>query len=348
MPTEVSDFMLSLHKKLLETGIKETTANLYLNQLFTLHNKTPFTNLGFLKHYDTIETIMKPYADTTRKSMLIAIVSSLGLFKDKPTYKKAHAIYVEKLNDASKEADAKPKNVMNDKQRENWITWEEIQEKKKELDEFAETIKSQKLPLTSSQFDKLTQKLLLSLYTDQPPRRNLDYQEMFVVSKNNPMTDTTKNYYVWDEPKFIFNRYKTQSAHGQQVIDLKDAPAVVDALETYLAHHPGFKGKRNSKTFAVPLIVKHDGTKLPNDNAITRLLNRIFKKRVGSSMLRHIYLTHRYGDKMDEMRDDADKMAHSLSQQKEYVLKDEPKETGSGTATDDDAGLKELLASIEG
>jgi hypothetical protein len=345
MPTEVSDFMLSLHKKLLETDIKETTANLYLNQLYTLHNKTPFNNLGFLKHYDTIETIMKPYAETTRKAMLIAIVSSLALFKDKPTYKKAHAIYLDKLNQASKEQDAKPKNVMNDKQRENWISWDDVETKKRELDEFAETLKSQKLPLTPSQFDKLTQRLLLSLYTDQPPRRNLDYSEMLVVSKNNPMTDTTKNYYVWDDDKFIFNRYKTQSKHGQQVIDLKDTPSVLSNLADYLSHHPGFKGKRNTKTFSIPLLVNHNGLKLPNDNAITRLLNRIFKKRVGSSMLRHIYLSHKYGDKLDEMKDDADKMAHSVGQQKEYILKDAPV-SGSGT-TDDDAGLKELLSSIE-
>jgi hypothetical protein len=39
-------------------------------------------------------------------------------------------------------------------------------------------------------------------------------------------------------------------------------------------------------------------------------------------MLRHIYLTHKYGNKLTEMQEDASRMAHSVSQQKDYILRE--------------------------
>jgi hypothetical protein len=57
-------------------------------------------------------------------------------------------------------------------------------------------------------------------------------------------------------------------------------------------------------------------------NAVTRVLNRAFGKNIGSSMLRHIYLSEKYN--IDEMKKDADQMGHSLSLQKEYMKSDKP------------------------
>ena len=96
----------------------------------------------------------------------------------------------------------------------------------------------------------------------------------------------------------------------------------MDTLNTYIKHHPGLKGNK-SKTVVAKFLVNADGTPITAVNAITRILNRIFGKKVGSSMLRHIYLSHKYGDKLEEMKEDADKMAHSMSQQKEYIKTDD-------------------------
>ena len=55
-------------------------------------------------------------------------------------------------------------------------------------------------------------------------------------------------------------------------------------------------------------------------SAITKILNSIFKpKKISSSNLRHIYLTSKYGNILDDMKKDASMMSHSLNQQKEYV-----------------------------
>jgi len=55
----------------------------------------------------------------------------------------------------------------------------------------------------------------------------------------------------------------------------------------------------------------------------------VFDKKIGSSLLRHIYLTDKYGDKLKEQKKSAENMAHSLKTQKEYI-KDPEKKEGSG------------------
>jgi hypothetical protein len=44
-------------------------------------------------------------------------------------------------------------------------------------------------------------------------------------------------------------------------------------------------------------------------------------------MLRHIFLTNKYGDTLKEMEDDASAMGHSVSQQREYVKEEKPTNT---------------------
>jgi integrase len=54
-------------------------------------------------------------------------------------------------------------------------------------------------------------------------------------------------------------------------------------------------------------------------NVITRILNKLFGKNIGSSMLRHSYLSKKYGKVLEEMAEDADLMAHDDSTQKTYI-----------------------------
>ena len=57
----------------------------------------------------------------------------------------------------------------------------------------------------------------------------------------------------------------------------------------------------------------YDGSEFDKVNCITRILNKIFNMKIGSSMLRHIYDTSKYGDVMQEMKEDAKNMSHSVS-----------------------------------
>jgi hypothetical protein len=210
-----------------------------------------------------------------------------------------------------------------DKQKENWIDWTEVEKKASEMRNDMLGFAGKKV-ITPQDYDKLLTYLVLSLYVYIPPRRNQDYLDMYVVKKWDDTMEKDKNYLDLNGKQFIFNIFKTAKKVGQQKVaipDTKEAP-LYDTIITYIKHHPGLKGNKK-KAQVVKFLVSSDGSPLTAVNAITRILNRIFGKKVGSSMLRHIYLSHKYGDKLEEMKEDAEAMAHSLGQQKEYIKVDD-------------------------
>jgi hypothetical protein len=61
----------------------------------------------------------------------------------------------------------------------------------------------------------------------------------------------------------------------------------------------------------IPLLVNAEGEPFTNINSITRILNRIFGKRVGVSLLRNIFLTDKYGKEVSDLEEDASAMGTS-------------------------------------
>jgi len=95
---------------------------------------------------------------------------------------------------------------------------------------------------------------------------------------------------------------------------------LLDAISIYLKHHPLHKGKITKNT-EFKFLVYADGSPLTAVNSITRILNKIFGKKVGSSMLRHIYLSSKYGDIKEEQKEDARAMGHSVGEQQNVYVK---------------------------
>jgi hypothetical protein len=200
------------------------------------------------------------------------------------------------------------------------MKWEEVVNKREKLKKDCEEFLNNKM-ITQTQFNKLLSYLILLLYTDIPPRRNQDYSQMYVVGAYKDGMDNNKNYFDFKNKQFIFNTYKTSKKYGKQVVDLKDSPLLLQALDNYLKFHP-LNPKKN--TLKIPektefkLLVNLDGSSSNAPNSITRVLNKIFDgKKIGSSMLRHIYLSSKYD--INEMKKDSEIMAHSLQQQKDYL-----------------------------
>jgi hypothetical protein len=69
-----------------------------------------------------------------------------------------------------------------------------------------------------------------------------------------------------------------------------------------------------------PLLTDFEGRPYANNNDMTRILHRIFDKKIGSSMLRKIFLTDKYKDTMADMKEDAQKMGSSTETfQNQYI-----------------------------
>jgi hypothetical protein len=126
------------------------------------------------------------------------------------------------------------------------------------------------------------------------------------------------NYLVVNKTKmrFVYESYKTSNVYHRQVFDVPED--LRQSLIRYL------KTQNWSDEENRPLL----GTGLES-NYITKQLNEVFApKKIGSSMLRHIYASSKYGgaehqEALAGMMDDAEKMAHSIgTQQLVYTKKD--------------------------
>jgi len=312
----VSDFMIDLSKKLIEEKkIAESSASLYIKNLWTLNNKVPFNNLAFLKNSETIDELLSKYADNTKKTYLSSIVSVLSLFKDKPTYKKIYQHYYDAMMAKAGDMKKEESDTKTPKQSENWMEWADLQKLVEDLRTEVTAFANNKL-ITPKQYNQLLTYLILSLYTEIPPRRNADYADMYVVGKWDDKKDKTKNYYDWSSNTMIFNKYKTAKKHGQQIVDVKASPKLLDAVHTYLRHSPVHKGKVTKNT-EFRFLTYEDGSPLSAVNAITRVLNKALGKKIGSSMLRHIFLSNKYDIK--DMKETADAMGHTVNEALNYA-----------------------------
>jgi hypothetical protein len=119
------------------------------------------------------------------------------------------------------------------------------------------------------------------------------------------------NYIDMKNKEFIFNKYKTSKTKdfGQQKIKISDE------LYNVIKLYNKFRSKDSDF-----LLLNYEGKELNKINDITKILNSIFKpKLVSSSLLRHIYLSSKYGSVLKEMKEDANIMAHSIDMQKDYI-----------------------------
>ena len=101
-----------------------------------------------------------------------------------------------------------------------------------------------------------------------------------------------------------------RAEYGQQVIDVKEkAPEFNAFLSKWVKCNP-----------TDYLLFSSNQKKLTSPQ-ITKILNKLFGKNTSVDLLRHIYLTNKYGKLQDEMESDAEDMAHSLNQQALYIKK---------------------------
>ena len=134
------------------------------------------------------------------------------------------------------------------------------------------------------------------------------------------------NYLDLSKKDFVFNSYKTSSKYGTQRIAITDD--LWKVLSKYFKHHKLVGIRKLNKQFVLNsnddndmFLISRNGSALDKVNSITRILNKVFDKAIGSSMLRHIYLTGKYGEVLENQTKDASDMAHSEAMQKDYIKK---------------------------
>lgn len=267
----------------------------YKIKLMKLNDNKPIKNLNYLSEMDNIKKKIEKFKPNTQRNYIIAVASVLKCFlTNNQTNKKIKKVYddysklLEDYNIKLKDQTSKTET-----ENENWINREE-------LDTIYNNLKSN----YKKDKQSFQNYLLLSLYYLQAPRRNKDYHLLKITSKrNNEELSNEFNYLDMKKKKFIFNNYKTAKKYNKQETDINDE--LFQILNSYIKFM-----KLKDGDFVLNDVKTNQPFK--HTNAITILLNRIFKKKIGASMLRKLYLTHKYGNQAQELKDDMKAMGSSV------------------------------------
>jgi hypothetical protein len=274
--------------------ITASSLNLYKTKLRILNDNKPIKNINYLYSIDTIKNKIDKFKPNTRRTYIISITSILKCLTtpEKKPPKKLKKLY----DDYSKildEYNTKLKDQTEITEGTKIISNDEIDNIYNEI----------KLKGTKKDATKQEQQdyLILSLYTLQAPRRNKDYIYMKVV--DNYSQDLSKDYNYYDGSKFYMNVYKTRGKYAEQILDVPKELKII--INNYIK-------KNNIKDNDFLLTDKNNNDLTKNTNTMTLILNRIFKGKTSSSMLRRSYLTNKYGNLRDELKADTNAMATSV------------------------------------
>lgn len=273
--------------------VSESTIKLYLFQLHQLNDGS----IENLKKFEDINYIMeklKKYKLNTVRTKLISVIAMLKAFPNNTLIDK----YSEIVADINKQTNLTSKDKT-EKQKENWMTRDEIMDIWTSLETVVNAFSSKK-NLSEKQYGLVLQFVVLSLYILTNPRRNSDYAKMVIVKKMDKDLSTEYNYLDLQKKKFIFNNYKTKSTYKTQVEDIPND--LWNVIKVYLKYRPA-----DTNYF----LCDFDGRPLPHVNSITLILNKIFGKKVGCSMIRNIFLSDKF-EKLQPILDELKEVTNSM------------------------------------
>jgi hypothetical protein len=270
-------------------------------------------------HKELLEWMRETMTPNIRKSKIACLVIIIDDKKDGDENKDiALKAFRNQMTDDGKTVDDKEINQeLSERQKKNLIS-------QKEVADIYSQLKSQATPLfklsqlNKNQFNLLQSYVLLSLYVLIAPRRSTDYTA-FKIRNFDSSPQSVDNYmFNFNRSKkkpssFIFNTYKNANRMGRQIIEIPKS------LEKIINEWSKF----NKSDY---LLVNNSGNPIA-PSKITYWLNQIFGKSISTSMLRHIFLSDKFGGiNLKELESTAEAMGQSdISRTLKYVQKDADK-----------------------
>lgn len=272
--------------------ITTSSLNLYKTKLRILNDNKPIKNINYLYSIDTIKNKIDKYKANTKRTYIIAITSILKCMiepENKPS-KKLKKLY----DDYSKILD----NYNSSLKDQTQITEGTKIISNDKINEIYDEVKNKGIRKGASKQEQQDY-LILSLYILQAPRRSRDYIYMKVINTYSPELSKEFNYY--DGKNFYFNVYKTRGKYGEQILNV--SKELTEIINNYI---------KNNNIDDFLLTDKNNKPLINTTNKMTLILNRIFKDNVSSSMLRRSFLTNKYGNVRDELKEDTKAMGTSM------------------------------------
>lgn len=320
----ISNILKENRPQLSDTSIKTYKSN--IKKTLDIVGKE-FNDLNDIdEHFEEIFNVLNEYKFNIRKTKM----SSFIVLMDTPIKTKERVKMLDRLRDVMYEDTSRynKKEVqqeMSEKQKKNFVEWTDVLKVQKQLERIAKPFfKVSKL--RKKDWNVLVDYVLISCYTLIPPRRSKDYSAFkirdFDTNKDNYMYSTKKNKKT--ESFFVFNQYKNSSRLGRQEIQIPSKLANI--IKKWM--------KINTTPHLIPT---YSGMPV-SQVKINQIISRIFPdKSVGTSLLRHSYLTHHYQDvDLSKLKEDTKNMGNSqIERSLKYVQKTDINETNEEEKNED-------------
>ena len=218
-------------------------------------------------------------------------------------------------------------HLYSDNQKSKVIEWEDVLAVRTalELELNQRRVRSKithKEVLTDSEIHLLQDAVIVGLYTYLPPLRN-DFANIKVLTgkeyRDLSKDDRTNyNYLVRyaKSTKFYLHQFKTSKTHGSIVMEVPKPLKLLINFWLRVNDSGVLLINRNNETLSANGLSKY----------LSQIFERYTKKRIGSQMLRHIFLSSEFGEEIRKELESysykkgvAHAMGHSVKTQGDYV-----------------------------
>ena len=277
-----------------ESSVRTYKSNLY-NIFRRCYEHGEEMTMAKFADYDKIIPVIKDDPINTRRTKLASLVVLTGNEK----YLKYTLDDIKTLKHEALKQEKTPA------QKEGMISFDEVQQVYNNLEAIAKIHLAKKSIVKAERND--IQKWVLVALTSGifiPPRRSADWN-----MKLKNIDEKKDNFLDIKAGQFVFNNYKTAKVYGQTRVDIPKPLKLI--LNKWL--------KLNDTDY----LLFDTGNKPLSSPQIAHRLNEIFGKKISTSMLRHIFLTHKFGNvNLQELDDTAEAMGTSKMEALQYVKHD--------------------------
>ena len=307
----------SLTEELTEArpNVKPNTIRQYEIQLNKLKKVFESDNWDFLSKPEDVVDKLKGNKFTSQRNSYNAIIVLLMALNHDNKYDKLLEEYG-KLRDTlnNKYVEDQQSGKISEKQKENFAELSEIQTMISQMESEikAKDLKKQN-KLSGKEKELLTVYVIYSLLVRLPIRNDMAGMELITKTQYNKLSDDQKkntNYLVNEKSSMfmVLNEYKTSAKYGEKKIDVpKDLEKIFRMYIKITKKQPG-----------EVLFVSSTG-KAISRNAMSQLLLKTSKKRMGkaisTTLMRKAVVSDKFGDMKKEQKELADIMGHSVGVQ---------------------------------
>ena len=284
-----------------------------------LHGSREFESIDWLQDHQAVLGNVEAHAGSylTRRNYLNAVI--VLLLNRGPQFEPALRAYQQRRDELNAQyTQIQQTKQPTERQSQNWVSVAEIEQLIAELDAEAKTIRSQ-AQLTHKDIQTMQDRFMVTFWLKYPVRNDLQHTRIIGRRAFNALPADAKenqNFLIQGNPmEFSVGSYKTRTKYGVKKIKIDSKP-VLKALRDWLRVSP------NPDYVLVNLKNKEPMTSLQITQNLTRLFKTHFDKSVGTTLLRHIVLTERFGKQLQDMEALADTMGHDVQTAQTVYIKD--------------------------